>query len=307
MRSATFLVSTLLSTLKTSLNRLSGPIPGIVPKILSPSARPPQSLLDPGHRRKPAPTPLPPTLAIATLLALTSHSFGPFLAPVRAQSVRIAQSSVTITSGPGTTSPGTTSTSNAGSATTCHIAIAHVGLYQEPNVRSHALGTLRPGDRLWVGPGSTYDWLRVVSPQVGWLEASAVRPGTAQLCAGTPWVPSSSASVAPAALGAAASAPRPVAVDQTGWTACEVLANSAVYLRNQPIQRDRTILARLQAGRHFFKVDPDRTFIDSTANGRLHWIYVTAPQTGWILTGISQNQQRPQVFLIGPGCGFGVG
>ncbi len=200
----------------------------------------------------------------------------------------------------------------------CYIAISPAGIYQEPNIPSTVQSSLRPGHRLWVGAGGNYDWVRMIGPQVGWVHAYALQPGDARLCAHTPIVEAvplaSPQTVPPAGSPALASPPTAAAVasptlriapDRPGWTACEVLPSAAVYLHEQPIRQDRTIVATFEPGRHWFKVD--RSFVDSTETKTFHWIHITEPRPGWILTGTTQSQGRPEAFVTGAGCGFGVG
>ncbi|MGA1263858.1 MAG: hypothetical protein ACO331_08110 [Prochlorothrix sp.] len=255
--------------------------------------------------------------------------FGPFARAYPFPIATIAASltlATTLSSSPAAAQAESTPLAQAPSPATpaaiCYIAISPAGIYQEPNLPSTSQSSLRPGHRLWVGAGGNYDWLRMIGPQVGWVHANAVQPGDVRLCANTPIVEAvtlanpqavpqtipPAGSPALAAPPTPASAPSPnlrIPPDRPGWTACEVLPSAAVYLHEQPIRQDRTIVATFEPGRHLFKVD--RSFIDSTETKNLHWIHITEPRPGWILTGTTQSQGRPEAFVTGAGCGFGVG
>ncbi|KKI98373.1 hypothetical protein [Prochlorothrix hollandica] len=183
----------------------------------------------------------------------------------------------------------------------CYIAVHQVGVYQEPNRLSPAHGILRPGDRLLVGSGSTYGWLRITAPWVGWLEASAVQPGDPQRC--TQALPQSPGPVMPPGTIIPGS---PVVSQPSaglGSTAplCQVIDPAGLPIRNQPILHDRTLLSILPPGLQPVQFS-DRQFTETDPTEQRHWVYVTAPQTGWVLAKIQRPNQPQQLFIRGTTC-----
>lgn len=81
-------------------------------------------------------------------------------------------------------------------------------------------------------------------------------------------------------------------------TRCQVVPVNGLVVRNQPVIAERTAVGNIANGVHNFSFT-DRTRTTVTPEGRRDWIYITAPQEGWISPGFTDGGVSN---LAGPGC-----
>ena len=203
----------------------------------------------------------------------------------------------------------------------CYWSTLQMGVYQEPNPLSTALGILPAGAIVFIGPGSGQGWVRLQAPVVGWMMAdglqanplkdcnglgtivpvggatpSSANPGGNSTNSGTNNVnpPEGTASDAtPASVGQMESVPV-----QNSPILCTVVVPGGLTVRNQPILHPRTLTAILEPGLHRFEFTDRQVRLESFNQIR-DWFYITAPVSGWISPRVVGN---PSVDLTGEGC-----
>jgi hypothetical protein len=173
------------------------------------------------------------------------------------------------TNGNGTNGNGT----NGNSATaTCYWSTLQMGIYQEPNPLSAAIGILPAGAIVLIGPGSGQGWVRLQAPVVGWMLANGLQANPLQGCNGLgqivpfnppPTVPTVTPAnppitvnpaVNPAAVNpATVNLPRATVPVSSVPVLCTVTPLDGLAVRNQPILHPRTLIAILQPGLHQFQ------------------------------------------------------
>lgn len=181
---------------------------------------------------------------------------------------------------------------------TCYVTVQQVGVYQEPNVQSAAVGVLPASAVVAVGQGSGQGWIRVAEPIVGWVQAVVLVPHTDGTCTTpVPIVPSTTTTPAPSP----APSPTPPASTPTTVTVatCQIVAQEGLPVRNQPISHDRTLLAILAPGVYQFQFT-DRRVQLATGTETREWVYISAPVAGWISTQVVGEETTG---LVGQNCG----
>ncbi|MEY2977868.1 MAG: SH3 domain-containing protein [Prochlorotrichaceae cyanobacterium] len=178
----------------------------------------------------------------------------------------------------------------------CYWSTLQMGVYQEPNTQSVALGVLPAGAIVFIGPGSGQGWVRLQAPVVGWMATAGLQANPLQGCNGL-------GSIVP--VGGAAPSPTPATPPAVNSPApsqepilCTVLPPSGLAVRNQPILHPRTLTAILEPGLHRFQFTDRQVRLESFNQVR-DWFYITAPVSGWISPRVVGN---PTVDLRGEGC-----
>lgn len=201
--------------------------------------------------------------------------------------------------------PSTAQAQSSPALTQCYWSTLQMGVYQEPNPFSTALGILPAGTIVFIGPGSGQGWVRLQAPVVGWMTATGLQANPLKDCNGlgtivpvggasanpnisNPNLPNQNPSTLPPS-------PRPVT---DAPLLCTVVPPSGLPVRNQPILHPRTLTAILEPGLHRFQFS-DRQIRLESSNQVRDWFYITAPVTGWISPRIVGN---PTVDLAGEGC-----
>ncbi len=187
----------------------------------------------------------------------------------------------------------------------CYLLNQQVGVYQEPNPRSVALGILPPGTVVLLGGGSGQGWVRVQSPVVGWIGSSVLQVNPQGACNGlgsvlppTQWQSSTSPTQTPNPTGPTGqptptSTPPPLfrTIDQK--ILCKVMESDGLEVRNQPLPHPRTLIAILEPGDHEFVVTDRQVRLNT--NGQVRdWLYITQPVDGWIVLRQS-DQATPTI------------
>jgi hypothetical protein len=168
----------------------------------------------------------------------------------------------------------------------CYLTLQQVGVYREPNAQSAAVSVLPANASITLGSGSGQGWLRVAEPVVGWLQATALQPAQASRCtAVVPAVPSNPSPALPLVT--------------TGPVSCQVVAPEGLAIRNLPVIADRTVTAILPPNTYRFQFT-DRQVQLNTNGTQRDWVYINAPQVGWIWTRVTGTTQAT---LGGQGCG----
>jgi hypothetical protein len=189
----------------------------------------------------------------------------------------------------------------------CYWSTLQMGVYQEPNPFSTALGIVPAGAIVFIGPGSGQGWVRLQAPLVGWMTATGLQANPLKDCNGLGTIvpvegsgvsngnsnPASGTIALGTPSGTGGSAPVP-----NTPILCTVTAPSGLAVRNQPILHPRTLTAILEPGLHRFEFSDRQVRLESSNQVR-DWFYITAPVTGWISPRVVDN---PSVELTGEGC-----
>lgn len=181
----------------------------------------------------------------------------------------------------------------------CYWSTLQMGVYQEPNTQSTALGVLPAGAIVFIGPGSGQGWVRLQSPVVGWMATSGLQANPLQGCNGLgSIVPVGGAAPTPASPTPATAPVVTSPAPSQEPILCTVLPPSGLAVRNQPILHPRTLTAILEPGLHRFQFTDRQVRLESFNQVR-DWFYITAPVSGWISPRVVGN---PTVDLRGEGC-----
>ncbi|MBF2078752.1 MAG: hypothetical protein IGR76_09575 [Synechococcales cyanobacterium T60_A2020_003] len=199
-------------------------------------------------------------------------------------------------------------------ADTCRRADVQIGIYQEPNATSPAVGVIGAGDYMRLGSGSGGGWVRITAPAIGWVEAKYLLGNDSTPCPpslrpatptpepdvsepGTPAFPPAnqpSTSPPPSAIVEAPDASEPLV---TRVATCRVTPQSGLVVRSRPLILSITAIGTLPSGLQTIEFT-DRTLTTETAEGTRQWVYILSPQEGWISPGFVGDNSN----LVGSGC-----
>jgi hypothetical protein len=182
---------------------------------------------------------------------------------------------------------------------TCRATVAQIAIYEQPNAQSRVIGTIPEGGSMMLGEGRAEGWIRIVQPDVGWVDTSFLIGNDSSPCpSGFSAYNPPSAPVAPLPPATQPSPPvTPPPEVSMGMTQCQVTPENGLIVRNQPVISDRTYIATIPSGTQEFAFT-NRVRATITPEGRRSWIYITAPYEGWVSTGFVGDPSN----LSGVGC-----
>ena len=182
-------------------------------------------------------------------------------------------------------------------AGTCRATVAQIAIYEQPNAQSRVIGTIPEDGLMMLGEGRAEGWIRIVQPDVGWVDTSFLIGNDNLPCPSgfTAYNPPGSMPAAPMPPVTPPVTPTPDV--SMGMTQCQVTPDNGLIVRNQPVISDRTYIATIPSGVQEFAFT-NRVRATITTEGRRSWIYITAPYEGWISTGFVGDSSN----LSGVGC-----
>ena len=183
----------------------------------------------------------------------------------------------------------------------CRQTNATTGVYEEPNPDSTALGILPVAQTVRLEVlGTGTGWTRISQPLVGWIKARYLTPNApcgslGAGLAGSPTVPVPSPSHS--SSNPSTDSQPPGMQPPLTSARCNVLPPSGLAVRSAPTVADDTYLTTLLPGTYLFKFT-GATKTDETPEGTRRWVYITAPEMGWISLGLGGESN-----LGGQECG----
>lgn len=199
---------------------------------------------------------------------------------------------------------------------TCRRSAEQIGIYQEPNTTSTAVGIVTENGYIRIGSGSGNGWIRVTAPEVGWVESRYLLGNDSTPCPAefreipTETVPTETEPAQPPIVTTEQPTPPdntdPVPPQSTPGEGEEVTTRTAdcrvtppegLVVRSRPIIIATTYVGTIPTGIQTIEFT-NRTLTTETTDGTRQWVYILSPIEGWISPGFLGSTLN----LVGEDC-----